>query len=221
MPDMPHPLRPTKWSVVLAPDGYPSQVDEFACAEANPSPAPLLHGQPWDAGQYGYTDPHEFDRRAVAAYLSPADTALVAEWCRVAEEGNFNVDFVGGARSMLIREWEGMGSPVYPDRHGHYTVEMLRANENSRLGGKYLHCRGFKLRTICVLRQHLSALVAAAGLGNGRLKPSADPSRPDDDLDRVLYTLTAGLSANEIGAALTTGAWPDVQALTLMAGLRA
>lgn len=220
MPGVTHALRPDRWSVVVAPDGYPQEIDDFEWAEQNPDAAPSLYGKPWDAGRPEYANPHEFDRRAVAAFLSPADAGLVDDWCRLADDGNFTHDYVGGARALLIREWEGMGEPVYPDRHGLYTEAMLRANANSGRAGTYLHCRGLNLAAICALREPLSQVIAKVGLGDGRKAPTPDPGRPDDDLDRVLYALAVGLTAPEIAPGLRDGNWPSIDTLTLMGSLR-
>lgn len=217
-----HALRPTRWSVLVVKDGFEEQVREFQWAEDGyeEPDEQYVPPFPWLPGHPDWADPHAVDRRAIASFFGAADADLVGDWAALARRGNFDIHGLGQSRAQLIREWCGQGDMVYPDRFGYYTEEMLRANQASDKAAGYLHQRGFSLTVLADLAVQMRDLVADLGLGTGTQGEPVSKDRPDDDLDRVLYALAAGLSGPEIEAGLSGGGWPDPAALSVMAALR-
>lgn len=208
-------MRQHRWGQILP--GVAGAV--FAVAEAGREVLPAVPSLPTAGlpGQARYADAHEFDRRAIATFLTspqyphkPASLALLYS----VRHPTLDVSVVT-ARSDLIKHWD---QPV--------AAGALHASRAAAvpLAGRYVDARGYDCQVLVDIAAHLEA--ALDGTGLDAIADRVDQpwrqqenARRTDALDRVIDCLHARLTAAEITTALDTGTWPDQTVLQVMAAL--
>lgn len=186
------------------------------------APAGRVEGAAGLGGTLGgpaYIDAHEFDRRAIATFLTspeyPRKPASLANLYSV-RHPTLDVSIVT-ARNDLMRHWEHLTEPRFM---------LVYRTTGVPLAGRYVDARGYDCQVLVDIAEHLEA--ALDGTTLGEVADQVDqPSlrdvntRRDDALDKTIACLHARLTSTEITRALHADQWPDPNTLDVMAALAA